>query len=202
MMLNWFFSLWQNRVEFRLLVNQHPVLGTFLFVGLQAFQVIVAPLPGEITGFLAGFLFGAIKGFLLSIIGILIGSTTAFFIAKGCKKKWIKKYESSKYYLRVKNIFKKHGITGAFILYLIPGFPKDILNYLLGFMPIKFKSFIFICILGRIPATLALTLEGDVVYSGSSLKILLSIFSFVIVILGFLFIRKKLYLWLEGDPTT
>uniref|UniRef100_A0A7C4NS55 DedA family protein n=1 Tax=Thermodesulfobacterium geofontis TaxID=1295609 RepID=A0A7C4NS55_9BACT len=52
-------SLWNNREELRIFLGKHPYLGPFLFIVFQALQVIIAPIPGEATGFLAGFFFGA-----------------------------------------------------------------------------------------------------------------------------------------------
>jgi len=50
-------------------------------------------------------------------------------------------------------------------------------------MPISFKAFIFVCTLGRIPGTFALSLQGDVVYGGHPYKIF-----FVFTIFGLSFI--------------
>lgn len=196
-MLKWFFELWDKREVFRAFVETHPVEGSLGFVALQSLQVVIAPLPGEATGLLAGFLFGAVKGFILSMLGIAIGSFIAFFIPRIFAKKLIKKWQNSQTYLKVKKIFKKRGLTGIFVLYLIPGFPKDILNYVLSFMPIRFKAFFVVCLLGRAPATFALTLQGDTLYHASLKKnlILLLFFSFVIF-LYFIF-KKRILSWLE-----
>ncbi|MCK7513881.1 MAG: hypothetical protein MZV70_64255 [Desulfobacterales bacterium] len=40
-----------------------------MFIGLQVGQVLFAPIPGEVTGFLGGYMFGALSGFLLSTVG-------------------------------------------------------------------------------------------------------------------------------------
>ncbi len=197
MMCEHIFSLWENREELRVFLGKYPHLAPFLFIMFQALQVIIAPIPGEATGFLAGFLFGAFKGFLLSTTGILIGSTIAFYIGRLFKKKILKNYENSPHYLKVKRIFQKYGVIGAFFLYVFPGFPKDILNYFLGVMPISFKAFIFICTLGRIPGTFALAIQGDVVYGGQPYKIFLVSGIFLAVFLIFFFFKKKLEHWLE-----
>jgi uncharacterized membrane protein YdjX (TVP38/TMEM64 family) len=80
-------SLWNNREELRIFLGKHPYLGPILFIVFQALQVIIAPIPGEVTGFLAGFFFGAFKGCLISTFGIIIGSSFAFYIGRFFKKK-------------------------------------------------------------------------------------------------------------------
>ncbi|WP_333570632.1 TVP38/TMEM64 family protein [Thermodesulfobacterium commune] len=197
-----FINLWDSREEIRVFVKNHPIAGGILFVFLQALQVIIAPLPGEVTGFFAGFLFGGIYGFMLSMAGLMVGSLISFYIARFLRKKFFKKYRQSPIYLKVKKIFYKHGLTGMFLLYLFPGFPKDLLNYLLGFMPVSLKGFTVVCFLGRIPGTFALSLQGDVVYGGHPQSIILVTLTFVIVFLIFLLIKKRIEGWLEKDPTT
>ncbi len=190
-------SLWNNREELRLFLEKHPILGPFLFIVFQAMQVVIAPVPGEATGFLAGFFFGAFKGFLISTIGITIGSSVAFYIGRFFRKKFLNKYEKSSQYLKVKKIFKKYGLTGAFLLYLFPGFPKDILNYFLGIMPLSFKAFIFICSLGRLPGTFALSLQGDVVYGGYPHKIFILFGLCGIAFIVFFLFKRRIESWLE-----
>jgi uncharacterized membrane protein YdjX (TVP38/TMEM64 family) len=185
------FSLWSNREELRIFLGKYPYLGPILFIVFQALQVIIAPIPGEATGFLAGFFFGAFKGCLISTTGIIIGSSFAFYIGRIFKKRILNKYEDSSSYLKIKKIFKKYGITGTFFLYLFPGFPKDVLNYLLGLMPISFKTFIFVCTLGRIPGTFALSLQGDVVYGGHPYKIFFVSTIFGLSFIIFFFFKKR-----------
>jgi uncharacterized membrane protein YdjX (TVP38/TMEM64 family) len=44
------------------------ILAPVIFIALQALQVIIAPIPGEITGILGGFLFGEWLGLFYSTI--------------------------------------------------------------------------------------------------------------------------------------
>ncbi len=190
-------SFWQDREKLRIFVNHHPILGALIFIFLQALQVVVAPIPGEATGFVAGFLFGTVKGFFLSLVGIIFGSTVAFFLARFFKKNFLVKYEKHSYYLKLKKVFKKHGATGVFLLYLFPGFPKDLLNYLLGLLPMPFKIFLSLCILGRIPGTLALAMQGDIIFEGKPYKIFILSLVFLLVFFLFIIFRKKFYQNLE-----
>src|SRR2546428_6446394 len=43
-------------------LRQWGILAPVIFVALQALQVIIAPIPGEVTGILGGFLFGERRG--------------------------------------------------------------------------------------------------------------------------------------------
>lgn len=200
-MIEGLLNIWNSREEFREFITRHPILGSLLFIALQALQVVLAPLPGEVTGFLAGFLFGAFKGFFLSMTGLVIGSFIAFLLARYFRKRFFKRYENTERYKKIKKVFKKHGLIGVFLLYLFPGFPKDFLNYFLGFMPVSKRGFIVVCTLGRIPGTLALAIQGDVVYQGHPLKIGIVSLAFLGVFLIFLWIKRKIYDWFEENST-
>lgn len=184
--------LWSDRELLREIVRAHPYLGPFLFVLLQALQVVVAPIPGEATGFVAGFLFGAFYGFLLSSLGIFLGSGVAFLIARAFRSYFLKKFGEHPFYLKILKVFARYGHTGTFFLYLFPGFPKDLLNYLLGLMPISLRSFLLLSTLGRAPGTFALALQGDVVYGGHPLRILFVTLAFLLTFLAFFLLKRRL----------
>ena len=61
-------------------LREWGVLAPVIFMGLQALQVIIAPIPGELTGILGGYLFGQWVGLLYSTIGLTLGSVGAFAV--------------------------------------------------------------------------------------------------------------------------
>ena len=191
-MLDSLFDLWENREALRELLSRHPLFAPFIFVFLQALQVVVAPIPGEVTGFIAGFVFGAFKGFFLSTLGIFLGSIIAFSIARFFKEKFLKAYEGHPFYQKTVKVLKKWGGMGIFLLYLFPGFPKDLLNYFLGLMPVRLRAFLILSTLGRIPGTLALCLQGDAVFSGDPKRIFITAGAFLFVFLIFVLVKKRL----------
>ena len=58
-------------------LREWGVLAPVIFIGLQALQVIISPIPGELTGILGGYLFGQWVGLLYSTIGLTLGSVVA-----------------------------------------------------------------------------------------------------------------------------
>src|SRR5262249_30675816 len=61
-------------------LREWGVLAPVIFMGMQALQVIVAPIPGEVTGILGGYLFGEWVGLFYSTIGLTVGSVGAFCV--------------------------------------------------------------------------------------------------------------------------
>ncbi len=194
-------NLWQDRGFLRQIAEQNPFLGALLYVIFQALQIVVAPLPGE-AGFIAGFLFGAKLGFFLHLLGTALGSTMAFSLARLFRQKFEKKIKNNSFAIKLKNFLKKAGIFGLFLAYLIPGFPKDVLNYLLGLLNISYRAFIFANLLGRAPTSFLMALQGDTLYQGKTEKFLLMGIVMLLCFLLLLALRKKIEKKLFENSTT
>jgi uncharacterized membrane protein YdjX (TVP38/TMEM64 family) len=136
-----------------------------VFIGLQILQVLVAPIPGEFTGFIGGYLFGIVRGLICSTVGLSLGSFFAFLIGRGVGMPFVRRLMGREFMGKFEYIVERHGAFLAFILFLIPGTPKDSFCYLLGVSPMRVGTFLLISSLGRIPGTLLLTMQGNSVRS-------------------------------------
>jgi uncharacterized membrane protein YdjX (TVP38/TMEM64 family) len=131
------------------------------FVLLQALQVVAAPIPGEVTGFLGGYMYGAFLGIFLSTAGLTLGSWLAFFLSKTFGRPFVEKFVKKETIERYDYLLKRHkGAFLVFLLFLIPGFPKDYLCYILGLGPMATAEFLVISTIGRFFGTVLLTLGG------------------------------------------
>jgi len=134
-----------------------------VFILVQALQVVFAPVPGEVTGFVGGYLFGNTWGVIFSTIGLMLGSSLAFGIARALGMKFVERVVKKEYIDKF-NFFVTHkGLYIAFILFVIPGLPKDSLCYLLGLTHMRFLDFFLMNLIGRLPGTFMLTLQGSAV---------------------------------------
>ena len=131
-----------------------------LFIGLQVAQVVAAPLPGEVTGFVGGILFGPVWGVVYSTIGLTIGSWIAFMLARWLGRPIVERIASRATIERYDYVMKHKGLLLAFLLFLIPGFPKDILCYILGLGHMRQRDFLIVSASGRLLGTILLTLGG------------------------------------------
>ena len=136
-----------------------------VFSGMQILQVLVVPIPGEFTGLIGGYLFGTIPGLIYSTVGLSLGSLFAFLVARGVGMPFIRRFIGGEVMGKFEYIIERHGSLLAFILFLIPGAPKDSFCYLLGVSPMRVGTFLLISSLGRIPGTLLLTMQGNSVRS-------------------------------------
>jgi uncharacterized membrane protein YdjX (TVP38/TMEM64 family) len=172
-------------------------LAPFTFIALQALQVIISPIPGEATGFIAGFLFGKWIGFFYSTVGLTLGSAVAFFLSRQFRRLvrlWLIR---SRLYGRFEHLVEHQGLFMVYVLFLFPGFPKDFLCYLLGFSRMPWLAFIAIVILGRMPGTLVLAMQGANIYDKDIEGFISILFLTLLVLLPSLYYRERIYQWME-----
>jgi uncharacterized membrane protein YdjX (TVP38/TMEM64 family) len=139
-------------------------LGPLSFIGfiiLQAAQVIISPIPGEVTGLIGGFFYGKFLGIILSTIGLTIGSLAAFSLSRYFGRPFADKFVKKETMERYDYLLHHKGAFLVFLLFLIPGFPKDYLCYILGLGHLSTKEFLIISTLGRFMGTVLLTFGGD-----------------------------------------
>lgn len=130
------------------------------FIALQALQVVFAPIPGEATGFLGGYVFGTWLGFLYSSIGLTLGSAAAFGLGRWLGSHVVRRLISDAVYHKFDFVARTSGTLVTLLFFLIPGFPKDYLCFLLGVSPIPFGTFLIISTFGRLPGTWFLSIQG------------------------------------------
>jgi len=163
------------------------------FILLQIIQVIVAPIPGGAIEFLGGYLFGVKAGFLYSMIGLMLGSWFAFSLAKIFEKWAVEKFVSPKTMKKFGYLVGHEGVILSFLLFLIPGFPKDALCYILGLTPMHLGIFLIISTIGRIPGTLMATLQGAKAFDHQYKPFLFLLGVSALVILAFYIYHEKIH---------
>ncbi len=124
-----------------------------VFIAIQALQVIISPIPGEITGPVGGALFGTWLGLFYSTIGLTAGTPLCFWVGRKWGEPLVRPWLSEHHWNQMNFILEAEGAIICFILYLVPGFPKDIISYLFGISPMPFWVFAVVSTVGRLPGT-------------------------------------------------
>lgn len=166
--------------------------GVLILLALQFIQIVVAFIPGEITQFAAGLLYGPWLGALIIMVGCIISSAFIFTLVHKLGAPFVQSLVPTKYLDKFKKFEEsgKLGIT-VFILFLIPGLPKDTFTYLVPLTGMRMRDFLVLSNLGRVPAVLVSTyaasgfVEGRIVQS-----IIIFVVAAVIALLGVVFREK------------
>jgi uncharacterized membrane protein YdjX (TVP38/TMEM64 family) len=154
------YHLYQDHQEFKKVISSYGAYAPLAYILLQVLQVVIAPIPGGAIEFLGGVLFGVKAGFIYSMIGLTLGSWLAFSLARIFEKVAVEKFVSEQTRKKFDYLVEHEGVILSFILFLIPGFPKDALCYILGLTPMHLGIFLIISTIGRIPGTLIACLQG------------------------------------------
>lgn len=168
-------------------------LGYLLFVSLTILQVVLAVLPGQVFTLAGGYCFGAFWGTALTLIGTLIGSAIAFFLARVFGLKAVTAFYSEE---KLKNLsFLKESKRQDFftlIVFLVPGIPKDMVTYFMGLTQMKLPKFLLISMLGRFPGILLAVLSATAIQT-KNLTLLIVCVSAILVlaVAGFLFYKRS-----------
>jgi uncharacterized membrane protein YdjX (TVP38/TMEM64 family) len=154
------YDLLHDRQQLKGFIRSFGPYSPLAYILLQILQVVIAPVPGGAVEFLGGYLFGVKAGFVYSLIGLILGSWFAFSLARIFEKIAVEKFVSEQTRKKFDYLVEHEGAILSFILFLVPGFPKDALCYILGLTPMHFGIFLIISTVGRIPGTLIAILQG------------------------------------------
>ncbi len=142
------------------------VLGLFL---VQVLQVVVAFIPGEPVELVTGTMYGAAGGLVICLAGILAGSAAIFSIVRRLGRRRLQQNGRIKTHLAnykfLQNERKLESLI--FLLYLIPGTPKDMLVYVCALTNITLGRFLLLSTLARIPSIVTSTWAGAAFVSGN-----------------------------------
>ena len=137
-----------------------------IFIVAQIVQVVAAPFPGEITGIIGGMLYGPFWGTVYSTIGLTLGSWAAFMLARFFGEPILEYAVRRDVLEKFDHFMEDKGLLVSFLLFLIPGFPKDYLCYIMGVSRIPTGTFLAISTAGRVFGTAMLSITGSFAGNG------------------------------------
>lgn len=193
-------TLLTSRDQLVAAVNSWGPFAPLLYILLQVLQTVVAPIPGQIVGSIGGFLFGP-WGILWTSIGTLIGCWIVFKIARRFGRPLLEK------------LFKKSAIDKfdfiinaksssliLFAIFLLPGFPDDIICYIAGLTKLSIKRLMTIVILGRFPVIVLTNYIGAEVGTNFVMVAIVALLAVVILGIG-VWQRERIMTFLKRGAT-
>lgn len=152
----------KNPEAFRQWVDGHGMIGRLAFAGMMALQVVVAMIPGEPLEIAAGYVFGNVEGLLLCLLGAAVGTAVIFAFTRLLGIKMVEAFISREKIESIRFLHnpEKRNIL-VFLLFFIPGTPKDVITYFIGLTSMKLPMFLLLSSLGRIPSVITSTIVGN-----------------------------------------
>lgn len=156
------YHYFENPQIFRDFVEEHYVLGVFVMLFMFIVQVILALIPGGLLEVACGYAFGSVAGGIIAVVGIMTGSALTILFVRKFGRKFAELFYSKEKldsisFLRDK---KKRNII-VFLVFFIPGTPKDLLTYVVGLTDMSIPLYLLITGIARTPAILISTIGGD-----------------------------------------
>lgn len=184
--------------EINKLLNQHKTESIFLYIGLQIVQIVVSVLPGQALQFAAGYAYHFWLGFLFSIIGVALGTVITFYLARFLGKGALQViFGEEKFSKFLHTLNKKRSFVALFVIFLIPGIPKDLFIYAAGVSEIRVIPFLLLSLIGRTPAMMGSVMMGSMFYNGSYFGLIILGAAAVLLSLVGLLNRDRLVKWTD-----
>ena len=131
-------------------VEKFGVLGPVIFLLLQIIQVVLPIIPGGASCLAGVLLFGSVYGFIYNYVGMIIGSTLVFLLARKYGIRFVKKICDEETVDKYVGYIRKKKFEKIFIIcILLPGFPDDLLCYVAGVSKLSLKRFLIILLLTK-----------------------------------------------------
>lgn len=163
-----------------------------VFIGVQFLQVVVFVIPGEVTQLAGGFLFGIGWGLVYSLVGIGLGSCFAFLVARKLGLAFVTRLFGATQVAKFEAFISSNkAMVAFFLLFVIPGIPKDILCYIAGLSFLPLPLFLAISLIGRLPALVGSVIIGHAAASQDwIILIAVAVIASVLFVLGLVFRRQ------------
>ena len=150
--------------HFKEYIDSYGWRGRLVLLGLQFLQVVVAFIPGELVEVGAGYAFGAVEGTLLCVAGAAAASCLVFLLTRLFGIKLVEMFVSREKIDQLRFINSEQKLKRLiFLLFFIPGTPKDVLTYFVGLTRIRLSEFLVISTIARVPSVVSSTIGGDVI---------------------------------------
>lgn len=148
-------------------VQNAGISGVFILLALQFLQIVIAFIPGEAVQMAAGVIYGPWWGALIIWIGCVISSAFIFILVHKLGAPFVQSMVPSKYVDKFRKFesSRKFDII-IFILFLVPGLPKDVFTYITPLSHMRLTSFVLITNMARIPGIVLSTYAASGLVEG------------------------------------
>jgi len=185
------FLIDQNKVI--AFINSFHPYDNFVFVVFQIFQVlIVGAIPGEISEFIGGYIYGPVLGTIYSAIGLCIGSWLAFALSRIYGLPLVRRIVNPSITEQYDYLMEHQGRHISFFLFMIPGFPKAALCYIIGLSHMTLWTFIAVSTPGRLLGIILVSICGSSLKNHQDMIFFILLIIMSIIFLLAYFFRDRL----------
>lgn len=152
----------------RAFVSDHAFVSRLAMLGINIVQVLLAFLPGEPVELASGYAFGFWEGTALCLVASGLATSMIYWATRRWGWKLVGLFFDRSLFDRFSWLESAKRLELImFIVFLIPGTPKDFLTYFAGLTNMRFLPVVLIATFGRIPSIVTSTIAASAVGSGN-----------------------------------
>ncbi|QIB69419.1 TVP38/TMEM64 family protein [Aminipila butyrica] len=169
-----FISQFNSLENVRIYLQKYQTASVLAYIGIQVLQIVICIIPGQAMQFAAGYVYAFWFGYLYSIIGAALGTVITFYLARFLGRDALYLiFDEKKVSKFIDRLNSKRAFILVFVIFLIPGLPKDLFTYAAGVSEMKLKVFLIISLVGRTPAMMSSIMIGSMFNKGSYVGIVI-----------------------------
>ena len=174
------------------MLSRYKTAGVFMYLAAQVVQIVICIIPGNALQFACGWLYGFWIGLLLSVAGAALGSAVVYYLARFLGHDAVHLlFGRRKVTEIIDDMNSRKGLIITFIIFLIPGMPKDLCSYVAGLSDIKLRPYLIVSLIARTPGMMGSLLIGQQVGAGSyGGAVIIAAAAAILFVLGIIF-RKR-----------
>lgn len=180
------------------LFAEYRTESVFFYIAAQIIQIVICIIPGQWLQFAAGYMYGFWIGYILSLVGAALGTVLTYYIARLLGHDAMHLiFGEEKIHQMLHTLNSKKAVVLVFLIFLIPGVPKDLCNYVAGLSEMKLKRFMLVSLIGRSPGMMGSLLIGRYIMVGQYTgAVIVAVIAVVLFVLGIIF-RKRITSFLD-----
>ena len=144
-------SLFRDRSALQAQITSFGAWAPLVSIGLNAAQVIAAPVPGQVIGLANGYLFGAWLGTLYSLLGVMLGTGVVLAVTRKWGRPFVVKLIRGEQLEKLDRLVARRGALFFFLIFLVPFLPDDLTCFAVGLTDLALGQMLVLIALGRLP---------------------------------------------------
>ncbi len=150
-------------------MEEFGIFAPVVFVALQVIQVVIAIIPGGPVPIIGGMLFGEFAALILCLVGFFLGTALVYYLVQWLGRPLVDRFVTEKHFQKFDFLMEGKRLEAlVFLVFFLPGLPKDALTYLVSFnSKIKPMRLFILTTLGRTPATILTVYVGGNIWDGN-----------------------------------
>ena len=187
-----FFSVLQDAKKFQEYLEKAGVWMPAVYILFQYLQVVILPIPAVVSTGVGVALFGPFYAMLYSLVGIICGSLTAFFIGRKLGSRAVSWIVGEDTLIKWQTKLKGKDNLVLTMMFLFPLFPDDVLCFIAGLSSMTSKYFCTMIVVSRLLSVSTTCYSLELIPFTTLWGLAIWALIVVAVVFGFLYMYKNL----------